>query len=739
MLCEKPLVLLLAACLALVVALVEASERQPHLELHRELRKRNAASTDPSELNGKTFDYVVIGGGQAGLVVASRLSENPDVSVAVIEAGTSGTAKNESEKINIPAANLYNSPGKTYMNWKYNTVKQPQLNDRVTSCPRGKVLGGSSAINGLYYVRHSVGEQDAWGKIVDDKELWGWNNMYRAMKKSETFTEPKSSVADVDRIVADPNSHGKDGPIHASWPAVPFECTGAFINASVDVAAPFANDPYAGTNLGTYVATSNINPTNWTRSFSRTGYYDPIVYRSNLHVLTQHLVTKINFDKSGKQLKATEVKFKSSPDSDEYTVKVGREAIISGGAINTPQILQLSGIGEKGFLKSKGIDAVLNLPGVGYNLQDHVSGGVEWQPKDTTKLPPQDLKQSKEVNSYTNSAVAYLNGSQVMKDQWGTYLDQVKGNKSKAVNALPAPDSVKKGYDLTYQTVLDTIQNQIATMEILFSTAFGKIQVQAALQHAFSRGTVMINSKDPFEPPNIDPRYLEQESDMFMLREGFKVARSIGEAAPLNSYLEKETNPGKDVSSDSDWENFIRGRVQTEFHISGTAVMLPKDKGGVVDKNLMVYGTSNLRVIDASVVPFVVSSHFMSLVYGLAEIGSEIVLDSYKNSNGNNNRNGGGNSNNKDGASSGNNNNNNNNGDSKNDNKSDSSSNKNDDGKNDNNSNQNSQPNSGSKASKDGDASSNSRDAASSVHMSNLLLSLMVSALMAFTTVYISL
>ena len=215
------------------------------------------------------------------------------------------------------------------------------------------------------------------------------------------------------------------------------------------------------------------------------------MYRSNLHVLTQHLVTKINFDKSGKQLKATEVKFKSSPDSDEYTVKVGREAIISGGAINTPQILQLSGIGEKGFLKSKGIDAVLNLPGVGYNLQDHVSGGVEWQPKDTTKLPPQDLKQSKEVNSYTNSAVAYLNGSQVMKDQWGTYLDQVKGNKSKAVNALPAPDSVKKGYDLTYQTVLDTIQNQIATMEILFSTAFGKIQVQAALQHAFSRGTVM--------------------------------------------------------------------------------------------------------------------------------------------------------------------------------------------------------------------------------------------------------
>mgnify|MGYP002722020936 FL=1 len=623
----------LLVLVALVASAVVSASDVSVARLSRELRKRDTASTDASEFNGKSFDYVIIGGGLAGLVVASRLTENPNITVAVIEAGTSGTAKNESEKILPPAANLYNSPGQTYMNWHYKTVPQPQLNNRVAPWPRGKVLGGSSAINGLYYVRHSVHEQDAWGDVIGAKDLWGWDNMYRAMKKSEAFTGPLDSVAQIDQISPNPDSHGMNGPINSTWPAVTYECVGAFVNASSSVATPHAKDPYGGTNLGTYVATLNINPSNWTRSFARTGYYDPYVYRSNLHVLTRHLVTKIEFDTSGKQIKATDVKFKSDPNSDEYTVKAGREVIVSGGAINTPQILQLSGIGDKDFLKSKGIDVVLESPAVGYNLQDHISGGVEWHPKDSTKMPPSDINESKEVNSYTNSGVAYVNGSQILKDQWNSYIDQVKGNKSKAVDAYNGTDAAKKGYDLTYSTVLGVIQKNVATVEMLFSMAFGQVQVQSALQHAFSRGHVLVNSNDPFQAPNIDPRYFEQSSDLDMLRGAFKLAREVGQAQPLNSFLDQETHPGTNVTSDQDWDNFIRDRVGTEYHPSGTAAMLPQDKGGVVDKNLMVYGTSNLRVIDASVVPFVVASHFMSLVYGVAEVGAEVVLEAYKQSN----------------------------------------------------------------------------------------------------------
>lgn len=631
MLCEKIISLLLVAYLASAVFAIDASNNNG---MNRALRKRYAASTDPKSLDGQTFDYVVIGGGLAGLVVASRLSENKNINVAVIEAGSAGTSKGEKARIDPPAGNLYNHVLDSELNWNFTTVPQVFLGTNSLPWPRGKVLGGGSAVNGLYYVRHSRVEQDAWGDLINDKDHWGWDNMYRAMKKAENFTDATDDVKKLVHIESNSDSHGNKGPIQVSWPGQAYEACGAFVNTSSDNFSPFAQDAYSGFNIGTYAAMSTINPSNWTRSFARSGYYDPYVYRENLHVLTEHLVTKIDMDNSGKLAKATAVHYKAKPNGKEYTVKVGREAIVSGGAVNTPQILQLSGIGEKSFLESKQIGVVVDSPGVGYNLQDHLSGGVEWSPASKTQMPPSDTDQSDLVNSYTNGPVAYVNGTQIMgNDDWGKYLDQVKGNKSNAVNALQAPDVVKQGYDLTYSTVAGLLEKNVAPLEMLFSMAFGKLQVQTAMQHEFSRGTIMINSTDPFEYPIIDPRYLEQDTDKQMIRAGFKLARKIGQTDPLKSYFADETNPGSNVNSDDQWDQFIAGRVGTEYHPSGTAAMLPKNKGGVVDKKMRVYGTSNLRVIDASVVPFVMSSHFMSLVYGLAEIGAELVLDDYNNSN----------------------------------------------------------------------------------------------------------
>ena len=626
MLFEKPFLLLLVALLGSAVISSEASD---HRGLVREIRKRDAASTNPSDLDGKTFDYVIVGGGLAGLTVASRLSENENVTVAVIEAGPAGTSKDLASRIDPPAGNLYNHMLETNMNWKFKTVPQANLGGAVKDFPRGKVLGGSSAVNGLYYVRHSASEQDAWGEIIGDKNLWGWNNMYRAMKKSENFTDASDEIKKVEHISSEPGSHGTKGPIQVSWPGEIYDSIGAFIKAASKTGAPYVKDPYSGHNIGAYVALETLNPSNWTRSFSRSGYYDPYVYRKNLKVLTGHLVTKVEMEKGQKLAKATGVTYQAKPDGQTYHVKAGREVIMSGGAVNTPQILQLSGIGEKNFLNSKKIDVVVDSPGVGHNLQDHVSGGVQWAPGQNTKIPPTNTNQSPIVNSYTNTAVCYVNGTQGLKDQWTNYLNQVKGNKTKAVNALQAPDVVKKGYELTYSTVLGLIENGVAPLEMLYSLTFGQIMVQTAMQHSFSRGSIMINSTDPFEHPIIDPRYFEQDSDRFMLRSGFKLARNIGQTAPLKSFLGEESVPGNSVQSDEQWDKFIEGRVGTEYHPSGTAAMLPKNKGGVVDKTMKVYGTSNLRVIDASVVPYVVSSHFMSLVYGLAEIGSEIVLDAY--------------------------------------------------------------------------------------------------------------
>ncbi|SHO78726.1 Uncharacterized protein MSYG_3073 [Malassezia sympodialis ATCC 42132] len=605
-----------------------------NLHFKRELHKRGI-SVKPNDLDGKTFDYVIVGGGQAGLVVASRLSENSQIKVAVIEAGTAGTAKNETDRIEVPAANLYKSGVRTPLDWRYSTVEQPYMNNRAASWPRGKVLGGSSAINGMYYIRPTTAEHHTWGQLIGDTKTWGWNSMLNAYKKLETYAHPVDSVAKADNIQWDDASHGGNGPIYVSYPGYTYPPVGDFINTSSTVAVPFTSNPDGGNNTGTFVATSNINPTNWTRSWSRSGYIDPNVARSNLVILTDHQATQILFDTSNsKNVKATGVKFKHDRNSREYTVNAGREVILSAGSINTPQLLQLSGIGDAKFLQSKKVNVAVDLPGVGYNLHDHLSSNVQWSPKNASEIPPQDITGNPEQDSFINSAVAYVPGPGIMKDQWNSYIDSVKNNQTNAVNAYDAPDPVKSGYNLTYSTVLNLLQKNVPAIEILFSLTFGNIQVQHAIQHAFSRGSILINTTDPFDYPLVDPRYLEQSSDMDMLRAALGVSRSIGATQPLNGHLDQESKPGSNVTQDADIDNYIRSIAGTEYHPCGTAAMLPQDKGGVVDNKLLVYGTSNLRVVDASVIPFAPSAHLMSVIYATAEIGSEIIQSAQNNQSG---------------------------------------------------------------------------------------------------------
>jgi len=621
--------MILSRITALTVLVVLALALPPtwanNMQIKREFYKRGI-SAKPSDLNGKTFDYVIVGGGQAGLVVASRLSENSQIKVAVIEAGTAVTGNNETQSIDIPAANLYKSGVKSSLDWEYQTVNQIYMNGKPSSWPRGKVLGGSSAINGMYYIRPTSKEHNTWAQLIGDKKTWGWKAMLNAYKKLENYVHPIDDVAKHVNIQWDDSSHGTNGPLYVSYPGYTYPPVGDFINTSSTVAIPFTANADGGNNTGTFVATSNINPTNWTRSWSRSGYIDPNLARPNLVILTEHQVTQVVLDTSNsRSVKATAVKFKRNRDSREFTVNAGREVILSAGSINTPQILQLSGIGDAKFLQSKKVNVTVDLPGVGYNLHDHLSSHVEWAPKNPSEMPPQKLTGNAKQDSFTNSAVAYLPGSAIMKDQWNAYINAVKNNQTNAVNAYDAPAPVKSGYALTYSTALNLLQKQVPAMEILFALTFGKIQVQHAIQHAFSRGSVLINSNDPFDTPLVDPRYLEQSSDLTMLRAALNVSRSIGSAQPLNGHLGQETQPGSNVTKDDDIDNYIRSIAGTEYHPCGTAAMLPQDKGGVVDNKLLVYGTSNLRVIDGSVIPFVTSAHLMSVIYATAEIGSEII------------------------------------------------------------------------------------------------------------------
>ncbi|PWY99221.1 alcohol oxidase [Testicularia cyperi] len=590
---------------------------------------RRSLTTNGNDLSGQTYDYVVVGGGLAGLVVASRLTENSNVTVAVIEAGAAGYEDNE--KFVVPAANLYNSAVGTEYDWQWQTTNQPGLANRRATWPRGKVLGGSSAINGLYYVRHSQIEQDAWSSLIGQNasSTWGWDSMLAAMKKSEDYTPPNQRVSSSLTTSSNTASHGNDGPLHVSYPAVTYPAVGAFLQAAAQEGTAISTDPDAGQSWGAFLATSNINPSNWTRSFSRTAYLDPFTYRSNLNVLTGHQVTKIVFDGSkdaNGNVRATGVQYAAASGQQTHTVNARREVILSAGAINDPQILQLSGVADRGLLSSLDIQTVVDLPGVGYHLQDHLSTGVVWAPAQGVNMPPASVTGNAETDSYVNSAIAYVSGATIFGNEWNTIVSDMRSNLSAAVDAYNAPASVKEGYRQTYTSQIDKIfPTDIGPIELLFALSFGGIQVQAALQHPLSRGSIKITSQNPFAAPAIDPAYLSNEVDMSILREGFKLARRVGQQSPLSNYIGNEQAPGSGVQSDSQWENWIRGTVGTEYHPSSTCSMLPRDQGGVVDADLLVYGTNNLRVIDASVPPISFAAHLMSITYGLAEIGAELI------------------------------------------------------------------------------------------------------------------
>lgn len=580
------------------------------------------------DLSGKTYDYIVVGGGLAGLTVAARLSEDPDVTVAVIEAGQDIYGAHESRFL-TPSAVLYDSFLNTEYDWKYVTTAQAGLNQRTTPWARGKVLGGSSSVNSMYMVRASAREFNSWGSLIGAPELWGWDSMFAAMKKSEDFQEPVQAVRDVvPSLKWNPASHGTGGNIKTGWPGKSYPFVQSFLNAVAGTGTPVNDDPDAGDNWGAYLATSAINAQNWHRSSSRTGYLDPIdTERTNIHVLTGHQATKVLLDTSDpNSVKATGVQYGTDANSPLLTVNAAKEVIISGGTINSPQLLQLSGIGDAGQLSGLGIKSTVDLPGVGHNVQDHVSAALLYPPKDPNQQPPAQITGDAVTDSFVQSAIAYINlTSLVGASEAGALLDTARADVSAAITAAAVPDAVKQAWNVTYTSQVNNIYDSpVGLVEILLADIFGTVNIQVALQQPLSRGSILVTTPDPFAPPAINPQYLTIGADLRLLREGHKLARRIGSA--MADVLGAESQPGAAaVTDDAGWDGFIRQNAGTEYHPSSSCSMLPREVGGVVDKNLLVYGTSNLRVIDASIAPTSVSAHLMTATYGIAEIGADII------------------------------------------------------------------------------------------------------------------
>lgn len=524
-------------------------------------------------------DYVIIGAGTAGCVLANRLSADATRSVILVEAGE----RDRHPYIHIPAGfvRLLDHPRIT---WQYRTAAEAMTHGRQIVFPRGRGLGGSSAINGLLYARPFAEDIDAWER--QGAAGWNFNACLPYYKRSETWTEG-----------AHPN-RGTDGPIQVGRVGDPPEICAHIIDAAREAGFEFLDDPNAttrGPSIWYYQQTRDGRR----RSSAARGYLRPARTRRNLRIVTGALVSSLQMDGAT----ATGVTG-TSRGGTPFIIKARAEVILAAGVIGTPKLLELSGIGDPDVLASAGIRPKIALPGVGRNFQDHYVARLCFRAEHaaTANERSHGIRLVREVLNYAVFGKGLLTYSAAIAGAFAT----TAGSTRPDVQYVIAPGSFKSG--------------TIGELEDEPGISCGCWQMRPE-----SRGSVHIERKDPTAAPRITAGYLTHPSDGKTMVEGFKIARQIFAQPAIAPYIVAETIPGPDVASDAQLLDYISRNGSTVYHAIGTCRM-GEDDMSVVDASLRVRGVSNLRVIDGSVFPFVTSTNTNATVLMLAERGADIIM-----------------------------------------------------------------------------------------------------------------
>ncbi|KAK4546473.1 hypothetical protein LTR36_002150 [Oleoguttula mirabilis] len=611
----------------------------------------------PSAVALPSADYVICGGGTAGLTLAARLSEIPTVSVAVIEAGL-----DRSNDTNVLAPSLLTALyGNPDYDWIYTTVPQSHVNDRVIGHPRGKQLGGSSAINYLAYTHASQVNINNWGALGNAN--WSWAELEPYYRKSENYTAPSAKVAAaLNTSIIDSASHGMDGEVHNGFPLEWTKLDEAWPLAYDTLGIGAKSDPRDGLALGGYTILTNIDLENGTtRSYAATAYLNPVRDRTNLKVYTDALVEKINFKTKSGTPYASSVSV--SINGTSYTIGANQEVLLSAGSFGSPQILELSGIGNASVLAAAGVTTVVNNTNVGENLQDHVYMPLGYQVVPGIFTLDELVNETIYDAAYTQYLAngtgplslvalggALLSLEQILPEPLEHYTflaDFLASVGTGALNGEYTPEKLEQ-YALIVKDVLagqEVVQhmNTASGMNPVFANDTTKLftpptpgnyfTILGVLEHPLSRGNVHINSSDPASYPIIDPHYLEHPADLAMLSKiALHIQNTLAQAYPLSTVLKGNGTVYQDVYTnltEANVESEVKRLLQTEYHPSGTCAMLPQAKGGVVDAELKVYGVNKLRVIDASIVPLQPRANLQTLVYALAERAADFVKADY--------------------------------------------------------------------------------------------------------------
>uniref|UniRef100_A0A0W0G550 Glucose-methanol-choline oxidoreductase N-terminal domain-containing protein n=1 Tax=Moniliophthora roreri TaxID=221103 RepID=A0A0W0G550_MONRR len=591
------------------------------------------------------LDCLVIGGGTSGLVVATRLSEDPTVTVGVIEAGANHAGD---PSVDIPGNMTKNARNPKY-DWEFYTEPQVYAHNRKIQSSRGKGLGGSSGLNNLAFVRPVSEELDAFEKLGNPG--WNWNNVLGFMKKSEHLCVPPLSEGEKKSYAVDPDPayHGTDGPIAVSFPPYVSPIHNKILDSLETLGLPRNNEPNAGRNVGSYLVSTSVDPVTATRSYAASAYLHPHLTRNNLFVLTEAFATKIHFDGANNGLKrAVAVDF--IKEGQSYQVKVAKEIILSAGTFQTPQILETSGIGDPRILEPLGIQCIIKLPGVGENLQDHMKAPTVVQVQQDLQTPellrnPDELNIQQELYKekkgilagMLSSCFAFLPGNLIADSEHVKAWKNLANVESSApeVFAKTHPDvlrGIKKQYKILEQWIDDpvhplaqllNINGHFPVVGLTPDNSKRYMTLIVAYTHPFSRGSVHITSADAQVRPAIQPNYLSNRADLEILSKAIEFTLQLYQTPPLSDLIVAPVAPPFFKSDDAEKVNeFAREILSTVHHPVGTASMMPQEDGGVVDHNLLVYGTSNLRVIDCSIIPLQISCNIVTLAYAIGEKAS---------------------------------------------------------------------------------------------------------------------
>lgn len=597
-------------------------------------------TTDGALFAKLPFDTIVIGGGTAGLAVAARLSEDKFKRVGVIEAGPIALDREDTNAPGYFGANLGT-------NIDYNYKTEPGQNGVPSfGWPRGKVLGGSSALNFLVWDRASETEYNAWEEL--GSKGWNWKNMYKYMKKSENFYTPSAQDQADLNIQVNPADYGQTGPVQVAFPRYIAESVKKWIPALESLGIPRNNQPLAGNNRGASVQPSDINHVNSTRSYSAAAYYAPTSGRINLSVLTEATVNKIIFAKpwfQGDKVRAIGVEYVSKGKT--YTSYVTREVVLSAGAVGSPQLLETSGIGSKKVLDAAGVKQIVDLPAVGENLQDHTYSAAAFTLKpgtvtlDTLRNDPDFQKEQialwrkNEKSLYDEAvpAIGYLSLVQsVGEDESKRLIAEAKAYVATA----------QTPYNATLKKQIEFYEKGLGSQETISVDGYfagsappvagsSYVTFLAAQQHMLSRGSIHITSANASVYPKIQPNYFSVPFDLDVATAGLAYLRKIAGSASYRDNFIIEGDAAEYVPGvGKDLREYVKTTSTTEYHPIGTCSMLPREQGGVVDASLTVYNTQNVRVIDASVIPVHVSAHIMATIYGVAEAGAAIIKGNLK-------------------------------------------------------------------------------------------------------------